>query len=202
IDAKAKAIQASPKGHALVAGPHCDKTFCPARAICPKYAAQGLEVLSDEPVDVVVTKIEKLLPEPSVLTREQRLKIIAASDQMRKWLDAVEEKEVADLMGGAESLTYKLVEGKSNRRWPDVDAPIFETAAQYVDLDLNVIAPRTLLSPAQMEKALKKHPAKDDIMAHAVKPNGKPTLADIGDKRPALSFNPTEGLTDIDEGVI
>ncbi len=202
IDAKAKAIQASPKGHALVAGPHCDKTFCPARGICPKYAAQGLEILSDEPVDVVVKKIETLIPEPSLLTREQRLKIIAASGQMRKWLDAIEEKEMADLMAGAEPVLFKIVEGKSNRKWPDVDAPILETAAQYVDLELDLIAPRTLLSPAQMEKALKKHPAKDDIMAHAVKPVGKPTLADIGDKRPALSFNPTEGLTDIDEGVI
>jgi len=78
---------------------------------------------------------------------------------------------------------FKLVEGRSLRRWASE-----EQAAQMLEIALGDDAyTRKLLSPAQAEKKLGKTLAKD-IQNLIVKPSGKPTLAQENDPRPSVGI--------------
>jgi hypothetical protein len=179
----------------FVPGPHCDKSFCPARGICKAYATQGLAAINadEAPVDVVLDRAMTVLPS---LTREQRQRVIAGKSAMIKWLEEVENQEVAELMQGAPSQQFKLVEGKTNRQWADPDKATKELLNHLTHDQIYPPIPAEIISPAQAEKLVKD---KAVITPLVTKPPGKPTLVPITDKRTALSFNPTEGLATIHE---
>lgn len=190
------------------AGPHCDKSFCPARGLCKHYGAQGLSALSDEPVDTVISSLRPLtqLPAPDTITREQRQKVLKAKPLLIKWLEEIENQEVAEQMGGAPPLDFKLVAGKSNRIWKSEEDAGNLLSRVLPDNQVRVPQEPKLLSPAQAEAALKGMVLPDDFRASLSalieKPEGNPTLVPVADKRPALSFNPAEGLSIISESDI
>lgn len=167
--------------------------FCPARGICSAFALKGLKELPDE-----ARIIE--LPHPGVLSREQRVKVLAAKKVLIKWLEAVEDQEVNDLMRGAEPAGMKLVTGKTNRVWADEDA------AQKLlsnHLSMDEMRPREpLISPAAAERLLKQETLStkftNRMKSLITKPEGKPTLVPQDDPRPALSFTPNNGLEKLD----
>jgi hypothetical protein len=187
------------------AGPHCDKSFCPARGLCKAYGAMGLTAISDDPVDVTIAESKLVqLRDPNTLTRHQRMRVIAAKPALIAWLEAVENQEVHELMSGAAPDQFKMVSGKSpGRVWNN------ETKAEELLktlLDPKLVKPPvepSLISPTQAEKLLKGSSLSEEVRASLSalidKPEGKPSLVPVTDKRPALSFNPTEGLSKIEE---
>lgn len=183
----------------FVAGPHCDKSFCPARGICKAYAHQGLVAVDDEaPVDVVIETKLAPLPALPTITRAQRQRILAAKAAMIAWLEQIENQEVAELMAGAAPDKFKLVEGKSNRQWADEDKAAKLLLDHLKHDEIYPPIPAEILSPAQAEKLLKAGSIKLDLSAVITKPAGKPTLVPVTDKRSALNFTPTAGLTHAD----
>lgn len=167
--------------------------FCPAKGICSAYASQGLVALPEEARIIS-------LPDPGALTREQRVKVLKAKKVLHDWLEAVEDQEVAELTNGAEPMGFKLVEGKANRVWKDVEA-----AQQLLSnhLTMDITRPRAdLISPAQAEKALKgielSSKFKNKLASLITRPEGKPTLVPEDDKRPAIGYNPAEGFDSYD----
>jgi hypothetical protein len=138
-------------------------------------------------VAVVLAKPEIILPDPNVLTRAQRLKVIGLRKGLEKWMEAVEDQEVHDLMNGAEAITHKLVEGKTNRQWTDEDAARNLLIAE--GLPPSEVSPPSVVSPAQAEKLLRKFKVEVDISELVTKPVGKASLVPMDDKRPALQFN-------------
>lgn len=187
----AKARQAL--GGAGVFQPHpkaCQ--FCPAKGICSAYATQGLVALPEEAR--IIT-----LPDPGVLTRAQRVQALKAKKVLRDWLEAIEDQEVSELMGGAEPAGFKLVEGKANRQWSDMEAAT-KLLSNHLTMDL--LRPRAdLISPAQAEKALKgmelssRFSNKFDSLI--TRPEGKPTLVPEDDSRPAIQTK-TDKLENLD----
>jgi hypothetical protein len=181
--------------------------FCRAVGICKAYATQGLSVISDEPVDRVISQDRMLqLTSPDALTREQRQKILAAKDTLRAWLQAIEDQEMHDLLHGQPALQYKIVEGKSNRIWSDPGTAI-SIITKYVSRDLVLpIIPPELVSPAQTEKLIRgiemSEEDKNRFYGCISKPQGKPTLAPVDDKRPAYTENKLEGLSVIDDSAL
>ena len=183
-------------GHAGKFSPGQACKFCPAVGICTAYASHGLLAISDEPVDVVLAQPVIELPRPEALTREQRQRIISGRKVLEKFLEAVEDQEMTELLAGAAPINFKLVEGKSNRQWSD------EEAAQKL-LRNHLTAeqtnpPSTLISPAQAEKLLKginlSSKFENKFATLITKPPGKPSLVPVSDKRPALMMNPSDGL--------
>jgi hypothetical protein len=155
--------------------------FCPAKGICAAYGADGLVALPEEAR--VIT-----LPDPGVLTREQRVKALKAKNVLRDWMDALLVQEISDLMAGAEPMGFKLVEGKANRTWVDTDAAL-KLLNNHLTID--ELRPRAdLISPAQAEKALKGRELstkfQNKFKGLITRPEGKPTLVPEDDKRPAL----------------
>ena len=168
--------------------------FCPAKGICSAFATRGLTAL---PESARVIN----LPHPGALTREQRVEVLKAKKVLSQWLEAVENQELNDLMQGASPAGLKLVEGKTNRQWRDADE------AQKLlsnHLSMDEMRPRSdLLSPAAAERLLK--PIKistkfrNRMSSLITKPEGKPTLVLEDDPRPALSFQPDNGLKPLDD---
>lgn len=180
--------------------------FCPAKGICTAFASRGLSALPEEVRDITIpepvpgeTRPLNLV-HPGVLTREQRIKVLKAKKLLTQWLEAVEDQEVHTLMTGAEPAGLKLVTGKTNRIWR-----VPEEAQKLLSnhLSMDEMRPRSdLISPAAAERLLKaiqlSTKFRNRMSSLITKPEGKPTLVLEDDPRPALSFNPDNGLKKLD----
>ena len=100
------------------------------------------------------------------------------------WLNAVEAHVKERVLNGEGFEGFKLVRGRSNRKWSD---------EKEAEKKLNDLLGETksynkkLLSVAQAEKALGKD-KKDEISDIIAKPEGAPTLVADTDNREAISF--------------
>jgi hypothetical protein len=84
---------------------------------------------------------------------------------------------------------YKLVEGRSNRKYSDQDA--VAKALRDAEVPDEIAYERSLLGITAMEKALGKKKFVDVLGELITKPEGKPTLVPEGDKRPAITSRAT-----------
>lgn len=102
---------------------------------------------------------------------------------IESYLKAVEQHAQQLMLDGESIEGFKLVAGRSNRRWAnEKDA----TKALVEHLGDNAFAPPKLLSVAQAEKAIgKDFKQLEPILV--TKPDGSPTIAPIDDKRPAVN---------------
>jgi hypothetical protein len=173
----------------MVAGDHCHSYFCRARFTCPKrnQAAQEL-------VDTAFA-----FEPPDMLTDKQMAQVLARADQVIKWLSDVKDWGFKRLESGKPIPGFKLVEGRSNRRYVDQDA-VAEALIEK-GYDAALIYEHSLLGITAMEKLLGKKAFAEILGTLIEKPAGKPTLVPESDKRPAYDalayFNdetPQEGL--------
>lgn len=151
--------------------------FCRAKAQCKARADKNLK-LFDEAPDVLL------------LTPEDAGKILEQAGDIQSWLADLESLVSSTLLAGQPVEGWKMVEGRSNRRFADelkvVDAM---TAAGY---DESLLYERKLITLTQMEKDFGKKAVAETLGELIVKPQGKPTLAPAKDKRP--EFRPEEQL--------
>jgi hypothetical protein len=80
---------------------------------------------------------------------------------------------------------FKLVEGRSNRKYGDQEA--VAKALRDAEVPDEVAYERSLLGITAMTDALGKKKFADVLGDLIIKPEGKPTLVPEGDKRPALT---------------
>jgi len=153
--------------------------FCKAKATCA--------ALKDYTESIIMADFDDLddLPKANTLNDDALRKALDAKPLIEGWLSAVERVIKERLEGGDGFSGYKLVEGRSQRRWTN------EKAAQTALVDLvgedkafNV----KLISPSQAEKVLGKS-RKGDIEGLITKPSGAPTLAPETDNRPAINLS-------------
>lgn len=156
--------------------------YCPAAANC-----RALKKLTEsfKPPALPAVKASDFAP---VVPKINRLpEYYAAVPLLRLWCDAVEEAMYAATERG-EKTGYKLVEGRAgNRRYDNPESIEKLLRAAGLPTSLTHAAP-SLLSPAQLEKALKKeHPdVLAEVAAKMVRAPGKPTLVPLSDPRPAF----------------
>ncbi len=159
----------------FVAGDHCSSSFCRARFTC---AARGHHAMT-------LAKADFALTDPALLTDEQIGQVLDRGDAVAKWISDVQAYALARAEEGQAWPGYKLVEGRSNRRYVDHDA----VARTLVDAGVPeaLIYERSLLTITAMEKALGKKKFAEILSDLIEKPQGKPTLVPADDKRPALT---------------
>lgn len=166
-----------------VPGPHCTEGFCRARFQCAARANQSLEL----------AKAEFALRPPELLTEEQIAKVLTIGDQVAKWISDVQSFALAQAESGRQFAGFKLVEGRSNRKYADQDA--VAQALTSAGIPEAIIYERSLLGITAMEKAIGKKKFAELLGDLVVKPSGKPTLVAEGDKRPALA-SPASAASD------
>lgn len=160
----------------------------PGEAQCRFCLAQGTcKALYDHSVKVIGQEFEDLSDStPGKLSETKIREVLENAELIRGWLNAVEEHVFNILNEGGDFKGYKLVEGRSLRKWKDEN----ETA-KLLEQELGDRAyEKKILSPAKAEKALgKKKTILKDLI---IKPAGKPTLVPDNDKRPAIQQAITE----------
>jgi len=163
----------------FVAGEHCSDGFCKARFTCKARNDQSMEI----------ARREFSLLAPELLTTEQVCQVLDKADAAIKWLKDVQEFAFTQAERGVHIPGYKLVEGRSNRKYVNQD----KVAAKLIESGFPeaVIYERSLLGITAMEKAIgKKKFAEllekgDEPLIE--KPQGKPTLVPESDKRSAIN---------------
>lgn len=126
-------------------------------------------------------------PDVAELTDEQIKTVLDNRKLILSWMDALEQRVVAQLMDGKPFPGYKMVEGRATRSWSLDDTPLIETLTA-LGLNPEAIIETKVRSPAQVEKLLGKKRV-GEIADIVVKSTGKPTLAPESDKRPSLTVS-------------
>lgn len=155
------------------AGEHC--RFCKLKATCRKRAKYNLMLAQYDfaPPDMLEdTEIEAILEKVEALTA---------------WATDVKEYALSQALAGKQWTGYKVVEGKSNRKYTDENA----VAAAVKAIGKNPYSEPEILGITAMTKLLGGKKKFDELLSKYVcKPQGKPTLVPASDKRKA--WNPAQ----------
>ena len=148
--------------------------FCKAADRCRARAEENLKLAREE------------FGLPPLLTDEEIETLLPRLPDMVKWAnDLLAYALDAAVNHGKQWGGFKLVEGRSIRRYADEEA-VAKTAEENGYRD---IYRRTLINLTDMERLMGKKKFNEILGAFVVKPPGKPTLVPIGDKRPAITVN-------------
>ena len=157
--------------------------WCEAAPICKAYANYNLEIARLEFADFDKPKREmkQSFKDQSTLSIEEVMKIYEHSKAMKQWLDSIEAYVIEEGRKGTAIPGYKLVYGRSNRK--------FANPAAVVDLASELEIPDDLLfneakmrSPAQLEKEVDEE-VWEKFNELVTKPQGKIVLAPESDAR-------------------
>lgn len=157
--------------------------FCRANGQCKAQADQQTSAFDDF-ADAVASKLTGLL------SAEEMSTVLQKGELLVEWFNAVKEAARERLLQGIEIPGYKLVEGRSTRVWSDQDKALAQLEAKGIDHA--VIYDSVPKSLAQLEKLLGKPKFEELVGEFVTKPPGNPTLAVMGDKRPAFSTAATD----------
>lgn len=145
--------------------------FCKARNQCRARAEEFLRLAKME------------FQQPALLSDDEIAEIIKVSDELAKWAaDVYAYAQDQAITHGKEWNGYKLVEGRSNRKYSsDDEVAEAAKAAGYTD-----IYKKTLIGVTEMERLMGKKEFARILGKLVYKPAGKITLVPDTDKREAI----------------
>ncbi len=155
----------------FVSGEHC--RFCKLKYTCRERANENLKLAQYD------------FKEPSILSNDEIANILKKSEDLVSWQNDIKEYVLNEALKGIKFEGFKLVEGKSNRKYKDEDE--VAVALKELGYNDNDIYKKSLLTITAMEKFLGKQKFNDLIGKYIIKPSGKPTLVPESDKRPELN---------------
>jgi hypothetical protein len=172
----------------LTDGPWC--RFCPALAICPlkhELAMRAAEDAFDTGFDDMRNNDD--LPPEGVAER------LVLALRLEDWIDKLKEHAALMIHRGEDVPGFKLVEGRSNRKWAGEDADVLRELVErgkFTPKDAErFYKPPELQSPAGVEKTLKRMGrTQTQFLLNGLinKPTGKPSLVPAADPRPAMAI--------------
>ena len=151
---------------------HCGEwcRFCKAKAECRERAAANMEIARYE------------FQKPALLNDDEIAEILGRIDELTAWASDIKEYALKQAINGKEWIGWKLVEGRSNRKYinDNAVAKVVEDAGfdPYEHKVLGITAMQKMLGKAKFNELL------GDFIE---KPQGKPTLVPESDKRPAIN---------------
>lgn len=149
--------------------------YCPANQKCKPLANHTMSIIADDFVDISKPININANREIDI---ESLANIMDAVPVVEDFCKAIRGRIEARLFAGEPVPRYKLVEGKRGiRKWKD------ETTLPKIES----LYERVVISPTKAEKLLKKTELWAELQDHIYQPKGKPSVAHISDKRPALS---------------
>ena len=150
------------------AGEHCQ--FCKAKTTCRKRAEYNLELAK---YDFEV---------PATLDHDEIAAILTKADELVSWVSDVKEYALKEALNGTKFEGFKLVAGRSNRKYTDEAA-----AADLVIAAGKDPYEKKLLGITAMTALLGKKAFEDILGGLTYKPPGKPVLVTADDKRPEFN---------------
>ena len=150
------------------AGDHCQ--FCKVKATCRKRAEYAMELARFDFTD------------PPTLDEDEIAGILPRIDTLVSWAEDVKAWALQQALSGVTYPGWKLVEGRSNRKYSDEAA----VAAVVTKAGFDPFE-KKLLGITAMTRQLGKKRFDELLSGLIVKPQGKPVLVPETDKRPVLN---------------
>lgn len=155
----------------FVAGKHC--RFCRARTSCRVHAEYQQEIAYED------------FQVPPLLTDAEIVKVLMRAQDLKKWLDKVEEWALDEALKGRDWPYMKIVEGRSKRIYSNENAIADKLLdAGYASKD---IYEAKLLGITKMTEFLGKADFNHYLNDLIIKPPGSPCLVPVTDKRPEFN---------------
>lgn len=159
----------------LNAGDWC--RFCTVRNKCRKLYEQQLEIAQHE------------FAEPTFLTDDEIADIITRTPKLIEWANSIveyaQEKAITE---NKQWPGLKLVEGISRRKWINEDQVCHTILVRCPELSEDEIFNMKLKPITSIEKLVGKNRFAELLSDTVIKPQGKPTLVPLNDKRPAMGY--------------
>lgn len=187
-----------PKGHALLSASSSDRWLhCPPSArLCEAYEDKGSDYAAEgtDAHALCEYKLRKVLgmkatdPTKSLNWYNAEMEdseievVLSRVDELVSWANDIKEYALQQAISGKEWTVWKLVEGRSNRRYTNEDAVSKTVEAAGFDP-----YEKKLLGITAMQKLLGKSRFEELLADYVEKPQGKPTLVPESDKRPAMN---------------
>lgn len=148
------------------AGEHC--RFCKVKATCRKRAEYNLAIAKYD------------FAPPDMLEDSEIEMILERADALTAWAADVKEYALSEALKGRKWNGYKVVEGRSNRKYTDEKM----AAAVVKNAGKDPYSEPKILGITEMTKLLGGKKKFDELLSKYVcKPQGKPTLVPESDKR-------------------
>ena len=150
------------------AGDHC--VFCKVKATCRARADYNMKLAKYE--------FEK----PAMLNDEEIASILPMIDSLVSWATDIKEFALQQALSGTVYEGYKIVEGRSNRKYSD------ETAVARIVQEAGYDPfEKKLLGVTAMQRQLGKKRFQELLGGLLYKPPGKPVLVPTSDSRPEMN---------------
>lgn len=159
----------------------CEKAcrFCRAKQTCRARYEANLK-LFDESID------------PLLITPTEAGEVLSKASDIKAWLKDLENLVTQKLFDGEKVEGWKLVEGRSNRKYVNEDDVV--DAMVKAGYDEALLYEKSLIGITAMEKSFGKKAVNEVLKDLIVKPQGKPTIAPDTDKR--KEFKPEKLVLD------
>lgn len=146
------------------AGEHCQ--FCKVKATCRKRMEYNMELARYD------------FEMPATLSNDEIAVILSRLDELSHWSEDVKEYALKQALSGTKFAGFKVVEGRSNRKYTDEErvAEVVKNAG-YDPYEKKIAGITT------MQKTLGKKKFEELLGCLVYKPQGKPTLVPESDKR-------------------
>ena len=150
------------------AGDHC--VFCKVKATCRARADYNMELAKYE------------FENPAMLNDEEIASILPMIDSLVSWATDIKEFALQQALSGTVYEGYKVVEGRSNRKYSD------ETAVARIVQEAGYDPfEKKLLGVTAMQRQLGKKRFQELLGGFLYKPPGKPVLVPTSDSRPEMN---------------
>ena len=150
------------------AGDHC--RFCKSRATCRARAEKNLKLADYDN------------QKPPLLTDDEIEEVLEKVDDLTAWANAIKDYALHEAMNGKKWKNWKLVEGRSNRKFSDDQAVAEAVIAAGLDP-----YEKKLLSITELQKRIGKTTFAEVVERFVIKPAGKPTLVPRSDRREEIN---------------
>lgn len=149
--------------------------FCKAKSICRERAKENLLLAAYD------------FASPPLLDDDEIVAILEKVDRLVRWANDVKEYALQEAVSGKKWPGYKLVEGRSIRKY--VNGKQVAEAAIAAGFDPYE---KKLLSITDMEKMMGRKKFREILGKLCIKPTGKPVLVGEDDKRPEMNTSAKE----------
>lgn len=148
--------------------------WCKVKPMCATLAAKNMKLAQYD------------FKDPHLLTDKQLIEVFKQQPMLVDWVNAVSEHILNEALKGKIWPGYKIVEGRSMRKWLD-EQKVVESL-----LENKFTADKFMVSKLAGIPAIEKLVGKKDFVPIlgelVVQPPGKPTLVPEADKRPAMGI--------------
>ncbi len=164
----------------------CDKAcqWCKGKITCKARHSHNMQTAQD------VFKVHAKIPDQVDLG--EMTELLSKARDLNKYISDIEVFLVTRLKNAKPVPGYKLVAGRSLRKWKNED-DTRKYLLEEAHADWDDIHTSKFKSPSQIEKVLGRVNAREESFQELIfKPEGKPTMVQESDKRPALSYETAE----------